>query len=132
MITLTKDMEVGVPKIDAQHKELVDRINAVTSMGTKSVTQEETQKTINFLGDYVIKHFRDEEELHKQANYPKMAEHKQQHAQFIKAFEDLKKEFAQNGASAKFTLELNSSAITWVVRHIKSSDKDFGNFYNNK
>ena len=130
MITLTKDMEVGVPKIDSQHKELVDRINAVTAMGTKSATDEETKKTLNFLGEYVVKHFRDEEELHKQSNYPKMAEHKEQHKQFLKAFDDLKNEFLKSGSSAKLTLEINNSAITWVVRHIKSSDKDFGTFYN--
>jgi len=130
MITLTKDMEVGVAKIDAQHKELVDRINAVIAMGTKSATLEETEKTLKFLGDYVVKHFNDEEALQKQANYPKLAEHQTQHKQFIQAFEDLKKEFVKSGPSAKFTLELSNSAINWVVRHIKSSDKEFGKFYN--
>jgi len=130
MITLTKDMEVGVAKIDSQHRELVDKINAVTAMGTKSATDEEIKKTLGFLGDYVVKHFNDEEELHRQSNYPKMAEHKEQHKQFLKAFDDLKKEYAKSGASAKLTLDITNSAITWVVRHIKSSDKDFGKFYN--
>jgi len=33
MISLTKDMEIGVSKIDEQHKELIDRINTIISNG---------------------------------------------------------------------------------------------------
>ena len=59
IIALTKDMETGVSKIDEQHKELIDRLNQVSSMGLKSFSKEETQKTLDFLGDYVVKHFSD-------------------------------------------------------------------------
>ena len=130
MITITKDMEVGVLLIDTQHKELVDRLNAVTSMGVKSVSKEETQKTLDLLGDYIVKHFNDEEALQKQSGYPKYEWHKAQHQQYIGEFQKLKKEFATNGYSAKFTLDLSNSIINWIVRHIKSVDVDFGKHYN--
>ncbi len=129
MITLTKDMLVGVPKIDAQHQELIDRINSVTSMGAKSVSREETQRTLDLLGEYIVKHFGDEEALQRQAGYPKYEWHKGQHQIYIREFQKLKQEFAANGISAKFTLDLNNSIINWIVRHIRSVDKDFGNFF---
>ena len=130
MITITKDMETGISKIDAQHKELVDRLNAVTSMGVKSVSTEETQKTLDFLGDYIVKHFSDEEALQKQSDYPKYDWHKAQHQLFIAEFQKLKKEFAMNGYSPKFTLSLSNSIINWIVKHIKSVDVEFGKHYN--
>ncbi|MDR1735901.1 MAG: bacteriohemerythrin [Oscillospiraceae bacterium] len=129
MITLTKDMEVGVAKIDAQHRELIDRLNAVTAMGAKSVSKEETQKTIDLLGEYIVKHFGDEETLQKQSGYPKYEWHRGQHQLYIGEFAKLKREFAANGVSAKFTLDLNNSIINWIVRHIKSVDVEFGKFY---
>jgi len=129
MLVLTKDMETGISKIDAQHKELVDRINAITSMGTKSVSDEETKKTLDLLGAYIVKHFNDEEALQKQSNYPKYDQHRELHKLYIGEFEKLKKEFAQNGHSAKFTLALSNSIINWIVRHIKSVDAEFGKFY---
>ena len=132
MITLTKDMETGVGKIDAQHRELVDRINAVTAMGTKSISNEETKKTLDLLGAYIVKHFSDEETLQKQSGYPQYEQHKQLHQQYIAEFEKLKKEFAQNGHSALFTLNLSKSIINWIVRHIKSVDAEFGKFYTAK
>jgi len=130
MLTISKDMEVGVAKIDTQHKELVDRINALTKMGTQSVNSDETKKTLDMLGSYVVKHFSDEEALQKQVNYPEYEAHKQLHKNFIGELDKLKKEFDQNGYSAKFTLEISNTVIKWIVSHIKGSDVKFGKFYN--
>lgn len=126
MITLTKDMEVGVPKIDAQHRELINRLNAVISMGVKSVSAEETQKTLNLLEDYVVRHFSDEEVIQKQSGYPKYEWHKTQHQLYVGEIRKLKRTFAANGASSRFTLDMNNSIIEWIVRHIKSADVELG------
>ena len=131
-ITLSKDMETGIAKIDAQHRELIDRLNAVTAMGAKSVSTEETQKTLNMLGDYIVKHFSDEEALQKQSGYEKYEWHKAQHQLYIGEFQKLKEEFKADGYSAKFTLDLNNSIINWIVRHIRSVDVEFGKHYNAK
>lgn len=76
MIALSKDMEVGVVEIDAQHMELVNRLNALTSMGHDAVSREETHKTLVMLEDYIIKHFSDEEEIQRKNNYPEYESHK--------------------------------------------------------
>jgi hemerythrin len=129
MITLTKDMETGVAKVDEQHQELVKRLNALISMGTKAVSKEETQKTIDFLGEYIIKHFSDEEALQRQCNYKKYEWHKEQHKSYVNDFKKLKEEFAANGPSAKFTVSLNSSLTNWIIKHIKNVDVEFGKYY---
>jgi hemerythrin len=129
MLKLTEDMKVGVPKIDAQHQELIDRLNAVVSMGEKSVSKEETQKTLDLLGDYIVKHFGDEEALQRQSGYPQYEWHKGQHQIYIDAFKKLEQEFAANGVSMKFTRDLNSSIINWIVKHIKSVDVALGKYY---
>ncbi len=132
MITLTKDMLVGVPKIDEQHKELIDRLNKVTSMGAKSVSKEETQRTLDLLGEYIVKHFGDEEALQRQSGYPKYEWHKGQHQIYVGEFKKLKSEFLANGISVKYTLDLNNSIINWIVRHIKSVDVEFGKYYRSR
>ena len=128
MITLSKDMEVGVLEIDTQHMELVDRLNALTSMGHDAVSKEETQKTLDLLEEYIVKHFSDEEELQRQNKYPEYEAHKKMHELYINEFQKLKKEFAENGYSLKFTMDLNSSLINWIVKHIKSADVELGKF----
>ena len=132
MVTLSKDMEVGVLEIDSQHKELVDRLNSLLSMGHDAVSNEETQRTMDMLEEYIIKHFADEEELQKKNNYPEYESHKKMHKLYIDEFEKLKKEFADNGHSLKFTMDLNNSLVNWIVKHIKSEDVKLGKFLKDK
>jgi hemerythrin len=129
MLTLTKDMETGVPKIDEQHKELIHRINAVLEIGSKSASHEETQKTINFLNEYIIKHFGEEEALQRQYKYPQYEQHREQHKFFIAEFKKLKEEFSANGPSPKFAVGINKTIISWITKHIKTVDVVFGQYY---
>jgi hemerythrin len=132
MIQLSKDMEVGVVEIDAQHMELVNRLNALLSMGHDAASKEESQRTLNMLEEYIIKHFSDEEALQRKNKYPEYESHKKLHQIFIDEFEKLKKEFEANGHSLKFTMDLNNSLINWIVKHIKSADVELGKFLKNK
>jgi hemerythrin-like metal-binding protein len=129
MLSLTKDMETGIEKIDSQHRELINRINSLVEIGGKPVSKEEIQKTIDYLAEYVVKHFGDEGEIHVKSKYPKQQEHKKKHACYVEDLEKLKNEFAQNGDSMEFLMKLNSSSITWIVKHIKGDDVEFGKYY---
>jgi len=130
MMELSKDLLVGVKKIDEQHQELINRINTVTSMGLKAASKEEIQKTLDLLSEYVIEHFRDEEALQMQSGYPKLEEHKLMHKAYLARLDELKKDFASNGPSPRFSLSLSESVISWIVKHIKFADASFGRFYN--
>ena len=127
-MTFTRDFEVGITKIDTQHRELIERLNAVIKMGAGAVSKEETDKTFKMLSEYVAKHFGDEENLMKQHNFPKIDWHKEQHKLYVQNINNLKKEFDANGPSAKFTLDLNNALINWIVRHIKSADIELGKY----
>jgi hemerythrin len=131
MLTLSKDLEVGVLEIDAQHQELINRLNALLSMGQGADSREEPQKTMDLLEEYIVKHFSDEETLQKKNNYPEYESHKKMHQLYIEEFQKLKKEFASSGHSLKFTMDLNNSLINWIVKHIKTADVELGKFLKN-
>jgi hemerythrin len=130
-LKLTSDMLTHVPAIDEQHQELFNRINSLLALGLKA-GKEETEKTLDFLGNYIIKHFGDEEMLHLKSDYPKRTWHHEQHQKYIESFKQLKAEYAQSGASLQFTQRLDKSIIDWIVQHIKSADAEFGKFVNSQ
>jgi hemerythrin len=129
MLTLTKDMETGIEKIDTQHKELISRINKLLEVGGSSASHEEVEKTIDYLGDYVVKHFSDEEELQINSKYPGYPEHKKLHTSFIDDFAKLKEEYEKNGNSMEFSMKLNNTLLTWIIKHIKGEDVEYGKYY---
>ena len=126
----TSALEIKVPHIDEQHKKLIARINDVLSLNHGADSKEETEKTIDVLGDYIVKHFNDEEELQRKCGYPDYEKHRELHQLFIGSFKRIKEEYEKNGPSMNFTLELNKSIVEWIVSHIKTADLELGKFIN--
>ena len=131
-ITFTPDLETGMPNIDEQHKELFKRINDVVKCGAASVEKAETEKTLVFLGDYIVEHFTDEEKLQRDSGYPQYEWHRGQHEGYVSEFRKLQREYVKNGPSLDFTMHLNKSVIEWIVKHIRSADKELGAYVNSR
>jgi hemerythrin-like metal-binding protein len=129
MITLSKDMYTGVEEIDIQHQELVNRINEVINMRDRAHFKDETRKTLDFLAEYVIKHFNDEEALQQKIGYPGFEKHKAEHKVFLERFVKFREELEKEGHSTKLALDINSSLIQWVLNHIRTADGDIGKYY---
>ena len=103
MTTFTPELATNVAAINDRHRELINRINTVTSMCSKSFSKEETANTIEFLGAYIIYHFRDEEVLQRKSGYPKHEKHLELNEYYISAFRKLNKEFEQNAPSIQYS-----------------------------
>lgn len=129
MLEITKEMETGIPEVDAQHRELVSRVNDLISLGEKGITEEETKKTLGFLAEYVVMHFKTEEDLMTRCVYPACYLHEGQHKYFVEKFLSFKDRFENEGHSNALSTELNTFLVSWLINHIKVSDVDFGRHY---
>ena len=129
MLEITKELETGIAIIDQQHRELVDRINTLISLGDKAKNPKELGKTLTFLGEYVLVHFRAEEDLMTGCVYPACYLHEGQHRLFVDKFLEFKRSFEEEGYSDSLSVELNGFLVSWVINHIKVSDADFGKYY---
>lgn len=129
MIQFTEDMKIGVPYIDLQHKSLIDAVNNLSSLDVLNPSKEEMKKYLDFLGEYVIKHFNDEEKLQIESKYPRYRQHKEIHQEFVGTFMSLYGEFVKNGPSAKLVSTMTSNVSNWIITHIKGEDITFGKYY---
>ncbi|MDR2935315.1 MAG: bacteriohemerythrin, partial [Candidatus Adiutrix sp.] len=119
--------KIGIPKIDEQHKELFRQTEILLDRSKAGRIQE----TVQFLGDYVIHHFIDEQGMQAAVNYPKAEAHKKIHAAFAEKVNELKKRLAESSDDIKFELatEINRTVIGWLKEHIMGCDKDFAAYY---
>lgn len=127
-----KSYEVGVEKIDTQHKELFLKINNLLEACSARKGKEEVLNTIDFLGDYVITHFSDEEKLQRDNDYPEYKNHKAAHENFIKDYKKLKERMEEEGVSVNFIVSVNKVVVDWLINHIATADKAVGAFLKSK
>lgn len=129
MLEITKEMETGIPEVDEQHRELVSKVNNLIALKEKGITEEETKKTLDFLAEYAVMHFKTEEDLMTRCVYPACYLHEGQHKFFVDKFLAFKHRFENEGHSDVLSTELNTFLVSWLINHIKVSDMDFGRHY---
>lgn len=122
-------LETGVEKIDEQHKSLFDKIIQIQEAGKNGTAADELLSTLLFLKRYTYEHFKDEEQLQIECNYPKYDAHKALHEAFIKKVDDMFVKCEENGVNLMTILETNKMVFDWLVTHITNVDKEFSKYY---
>ncbi|MDR1481429.1 MAG: hemerythrin family protein [Synergistaceae bacterium] len=124
----TKNLETGIPTIDDQHKELFRQIDALLAV-SGSDKERQVAEALEFLDKYIVRHFGDEQKMHTQSRYPKAAEHKGYHDNYVVTFRQLKEKYNREGPTVGNNMAVNKSVVSWLKEHILVHDKDFADFY---
>ena len=131
-MTWKDDLTIGVPAIDKQHKMLCEAIDRLLEACKGGKGREEIISTMTFLEQYTVRHFHDEEILHRQSGYPKVVEHKAMHDDFIKKVKELKQEIISEGATIVTVGKVNTLIIDWLFNHIRKVDQELEKYINKK
>jgi hemerythrin len=127
----TPDLAVGLEEIDSQHRELFRKINDLVVAIKEARCKETIDDTIRFLDEYARVHFEAEETFMRDHAYGEYRSHRAQHAIFLKALSDLKKEAARprvKGSSYDLSVTTNQVVVDWIVRHILQTDRRLAEF----
>lgn len=119
-VTWSETIEVGLPDIDEQHKQLFDL--AATFRGASD--QVRVMKTLAALCDYANNHFRDEESMLQAIDYPRLAEHKADHARFRQLLFDLLED-ARGMTLDQIAERVETLIYGWLYQHILTVDADY-------
>ncbi len=121
-------LSVGVTAMDDQHKELFKRINALLEGMLGDSKGGDIDGLVNFINDYVVFHFADEERLMREKRYPKLEAHIALHRAFTAEFASLARRMKEDGLSASLLILLQDKVVNWLIEHIGKVDRQYGNF----
>lgn len=122
-VEFDNSLVTGNDVIDAQHKEWIDKINALLECCEKTSGKREALKMLEYMAEYAEFHFVEEEKLQEEVGYPGLEEHKEKHEGFKKAVDELHEMLEdEEGPSQKFVDALNANVVNWVYDHIKTFD----------
>lgn len=113
-------IEVGLPMIDEQHRQLFDL--AATFRGDGD--QIRVLKSLAMLTEYVKVHFREEEELMASCDYPGLAAHRRLHGEFRRMLFELL-ENAKQMTLDEIADEVKYLINGWFYNHILVTDFDY-------
>ena len=115
-------MSTGVAEVDAQHWELINRLNRLFEVMKQGKARSEIDSLIGFIGEYAVWHFSHEEACMERHRCPAAAANKAAHASFIKVFEGLTARLKKEGPTIALVLEIQKQMTDWLTNHIVRVD----------
>ena len=79
-----ESFSVDNPKMDNQHQRIISMINKLGRVDDLEVSSETVADTLTNMIEYSKEHFRIEEQMLVQSNYPDYARHRELHKDFLK------------------------------------------------
>lgn len=127
---------VGVDLIDEQHKELFSRLSKFIEVVQNDIAWEEkidqVKETMEFMQEYVVTHFDDEEAYQEEIGYPDIEKHKQAHAKFKQGINDYVEIFEESGYTEEKIQELSGRLMAWLIMHVGHMDQKIGEYVRSK
>jgi hemerythrin len=118
----TPTLATGVNSVDTEHQEIFRQAALLSQAMTEGKGRQEIAKIVDFVDDYIVSHFAQEEKIMEQYHCPVAEINKQAHTKFIAAFKSLKEKFNAQGASTTLVLDISNTISDWLIGHIKQID----------
>lgn len=129
MYHFTDDCLIGVEKIDNEHRELFRIINETQELLENQILNDkydQIREMIERLEQYAEEHFKHEEAYMESIHHPELALQKRQHLFFCDKINGITSSFSSNQEQQEVLDDLLRYLITWLYRHIISSDLMIG------
>lgn len=125
-INWNRNLETGIQIVDSQHRSLVDRLNQFFEACIQKRGKDELMNMIRFLENYVVFHFKTEEDIMQRNKFSGYLSHKAMHDEFIKEFVKIKGRFENEGATLELVSNTTKFLTNWLIEHISKIDKQLG------
>ena len=125
----TPDLSTGENFIDIQHIELYRMVNVLVQGDKHGMPNAELKENIDFLQNYVVYHFGEEEKGMEKYNYPEMESHKKMHRDFVAAVESIAAPFSMQGDNSDLLHKLADVGLKWLDQHIRKQDTKLAAFF---
>ncbi len=125
MIEWTNELVLGIEVIDNQHKDIYTNINKLILAFEENNEQELAYEMLEFVEEYVRKHFQTEEFYLKKYGYNEFEKHVGLHRNFSAQLQELKASFKRAGITKRAALQMTEFLISWWDNHILKIDSKY-------
>ncbi len=120
------DMVIDAGPIDADHRQLVDLVNALHTATSEGRGHEVVESIMDELLRYTQDHLRREEAMMASMNFPNLTGHTKGHEHFMRNLHELRAKY--DAGSITVASQLSTVLRDWLSLHIRRSDKEIREF----
>ena len=125
-IKWSDEYNIGIEYIDQDHKKLVHLLNQFSIAYDYAQCEDFEREALEDLVSYTKYHFKREEKLMADYNYPGLIEHQKEHQAMIDTVDDYVKIYKKEGHDS---LKQVTNLLTyWLFNHIQESDKQYRDY----
>lgn len=126
-IIWTPEFSVGVASLDEQHKRLIGMINKLVDDSGACVDSETISDILTQMTKYASMHFRAEEQLMAEHDYPGLAAHRHEHLEYRKKAVNFCLKVMDKRPETPN--EIINFLFEWWTQHILHSDMKYKKFF---
>jgi hemerythrin len=114
---------LGDELVDSQHHQLFGLVSSLVTECANGTDTIKIKQTLDFLVNYTVQHFNDEEALMIANNYSGYKAHKKKHDEFKVTVDELVQRFTESGSSIELSNDIIKIVVKWMLEHIIHEDK---------
>lgn len=118
-----QSLEFDIPKIDSDHRKIVEMINALQETMTRNPTAYLVEEVLKNLLYYAATHFETEERFMSNIGYSALEDHIELHQNFTRKVMEMTDDFREG--KQKLDEEILLFLKNWLVSHIKTQDRKY-------
>ncbi len=130
LITWQNEFSVGVPELDAQHKQLVALINAFHQAMMLGQGSAVLRSVLLDLTAYTRMHFETEERILQEVKFPDFEAHRQKHQAFKEQVTSFRKNLALGGEI--LIIDFMNFLRNWLEEHLLAEDHKYAEWIGQK
>lgn len=123
-------LALGIPLIDGQHKNLIERLDALLkALAADRPAHHEVRQCLAFVEKYTQEHFQTEERYMALHAFPGLAVHQELHRDFQTKVARARRFIEANSRSDQSEQLVRSLLYNWYVHHIRGADQEYTAFF---
>lgn len=119
-------LNVQVEEIDEDHRRLVDLFNLLSAAVETASDAQYIEALLEEMVSCTVWHFRHEERLMLQFDYPGIAAHKQEHEELVTSAQSLQQMLLESGQ--RIAMKEITFLEKWLTGHILGADMELGGY----
>jgi hemerythrin-like metal-binding protein len=122
------ELSVHIPEIDAEHRHFIHLINDLNEAIAKRMSLSEVRKRMQDILDDAVAHFRHEEELFREWDYPEAEQHARIHAAALEIFHGILRRIQRSEMEYEW-VEAGLQVKELLVSHLLNEDMKYRDYW---